>query len=226
LHRVFRGVYAVGHAGLGNKGRWMAAVLACGDGAVLSHRSAAELWGMLKPVSGPVHVTVPGTGGRRKRSGIHLHRSPHIAVTTPARTLRDLRRTAPAKVVRRAIRQAEYDRRPIGDQGHETQGTRSEPERRFLRLCRRYRLPEPEVNVKVGRFTLDFLWRQEGLVVEVDTYRTHGGRQAFEDDRERDAELAARGLEVLRFTDVRIDGEPGAVAQLVRARLNERSLAP
>jgi hypothetical protein len=49
LHQVFRGVYAVGHAGLGSEGRWMAAVLACGDGAALSHRSAAELLKMLAP---------------------------------------------------------------------------------------------------------------------------------------------------------------------------------
>jgi very-short-patch-repair endonuclease len=82
------------------------------------------------------------------------------------------------------------------------------------------------VNVRVGRFTVDFLWREEGLVVETDSYRTHRGRQAFIDDRERDNELAARGLEVLRFTDVRIDNEPVAVAALIRQRLNERSLAP
>jgi very-short-patch-repair endonuclease len=237
LHPIFRGVYAVGHAGLSNEGRWMAAVLACGDGAVLSHRSAAELWGMLKPVGGPVHVTVPRAGGRKQRRGLKLHRSPSltpgattrrlgIRVTTPERTIADLRRSVTPAVLRRAIRQAEYDRRPIGDHGRQTNRTRSDLERRFLRLCRRYRLPEPEVNVKLGRFTVDFLWRQEGFVVETDSYRTHGGQQAFVEDRERDNELAARGLEVLRFADVRIDNEPAAVAALVRARLTARRLAP
>jgi very-short-patch-repair endonuclease len=236
LHRIFRGVYAVGHAGLGNEGRWMAAVLACGPGAALSHQSAAKLWGMLKPEDGLVHVTVPVAGGRRKRPGIRIHRSPHltsavttrhhIAVTTAARTIADLRRTAPPKLVRRAIRQAEYDRLPVGDHGAETARTRSDLERRFLALCRRHHLPEPEVNVKVGRFTVDFLWRHEGLVVETDSYRTHGGSQAFHDDRERDNELVAVGLEVLRFTDVRIENEPAAVAALVSARLNARGLTP
>jgi hypothetical protein len=48
LHRIHRAVYAVGHPQLSDEGRWMAAVLACGDGAVLSHRSAGELWGMLR----------------------------------------------------------------------------------------------------------------------------------------------------------------------------------
>jgi very-short-patch-repair endonuclease len=212
----------------------MAAVLACGDGAVLSHQSAAELWGMLKPAHGPVHVTVPLAGGRRKRTGICIHRSPcltsavttrhfGIRVTTPERTITGLRRAVSPKLLRRAIRQAEYDELEIGDHGKETRRTRSDVESRFLRLCRRYRLPEPEVNVRVGRFTVDFLCRQEGVVVETDSYRAHRGRQAFLDDRERDNELAARGIEVLRFTDLRIDSEPAAVTALVLARLNERS---
>ncbi len=145
-----------------------------------------------------------------------------IAVTPPARTIADPRRTDSPKVVRRAIRQAEYDRLPIGEAGRATGGTRSDLESSFLRLCRRYRLPKPEVNVPIGRFTVDFLWRDQGLVVETDSYHTHGGYQAFLDDRERDNELATRGLEVLRFTDVQVDGEPAAVAAVVRARLAAR----
>src|SRR5215207_3154402 len=58
LHRIHRGVYAVGHAGLSPEGRWMAAVLGCGDGAALSHRSAAELWELIAPSQGAIHVTV------------------------------------------------------------------------------------------------------------------------------------------------------------------------
>ena len=54
LHRVYRGIYAVGHAGLSNEGRWFAAVSACGEGAVLSHRSAAELHGLLSVKPGPI----------------------------------------------------------------------------------------------------------------------------------------------------------------------------
>jgi predicted transcriptional regulator of viral defense system len=59
LHRVFRGVYAVGHRSLTFQGWWMAAVLACGEGAVLSHLSAAMHWGLLKARRGPIDVTVP-----------------------------------------------------------------------------------------------------------------------------------------------------------------------
>lgn len=68
LHRVHRGVYAVGHKGLSNEGTWMAAVLACGEGAALSHRSAAELWRMLPPAGGVPNVTVPTYAGRRRRA--------------------------------------------------------------------------------------------------------------------------------------------------------------
>jgi predicted transcriptional regulator of viral defense system len=118
LHRVHRGVYAVGHPALSNEGRWMAAVVACGERAALSHRSAGELWRLLPVRAGAPHVTVPGTGGRRKRGGIHIHRSAHltdavttyrngIRVTIPARTIADLKRTAPPYEVRKAIRQAE-----------------------------------------------------------------------------------------------------------------------
>jgi predicted transcriptional regulator of viral defense system len=115
LHRIYRGVYAVGHAGLSQEGRWMAAVKACGEGAALSHRSAAELWALLEIRGGPAHVTVPVAGGRARRTGIHVHRSPSlieavrtlrrgVAVATPVRTLTDLRRAGEPAEFRSAIR--------------------------------------------------------------------------------------------------------------------------
>jgi hypothetical protein len=178
LHRVHRGVYAVGHANLSIEGRWMAAVLACGEGAALSHRSAAELWGLLRVRQNAwVHVTVPTDNGRKRQRGIHLHRSPllqsaaltsmrkGIRLTTPARTIADLKRTARDHEVRKAIRQAEILGLPL-DQP--TDGTRSDLERLFLGICRRHRIPKPEVNVRLGPYTVDFRWRNERLVVEVD----------------------------------------------------------
>lgn len=87
LHRLHRGVYAVGHAKLSFEGRCMAAVLAAGDTAVASHQSAAAVWGMLRPHTGPIDVTVPGDAGRRKRRGISVHRSSTlIAAVTTRRT--------------------------------------------------------------------------------------------------------------------------------------------
>lgn len=230
LHRVFRAVYAVGHAGLGKEASWMAAVLACGRGAVLSHRSAAELWALLKPSGGLVHVSVPTPGGRRSRPGLRVHRASSltarqttarngIPVTTPARTLGDLRAELPPWELRQAIREAAFRRLVVDDREGDVEGTRSELELRFLRLCRRQRLPEPEVNARVGRFAVDFLWREQRLVVETDGYRAHRGRQAFEDDRERDNELVARGYQVLRFTRRKVVEDPSGVLALLRARL-------
>ena len=231
LHRVHRGVYAVGHRALSHEGRWMAAVLACGEGAALSHRSAAELWRLLDPRPGPIHVTVPTAAGRKQRQGLSIHRSLHlpiaattrrngIAVTTPARTLGDLRRFEAAGTVRRATRQAEYLGLPLGDTP--TDHTRSELERAFLSLCRRHRLPAPEVNATIGAFTVDFLWRARALVVETDGYAAHRGRQAFEDDRARDRELIRRGFRVLRLTHLQMTQDPAATAAALRTLLRDR----
>lgn len=101
LHRLHRGVYAVGHARLSREGRWLAAVLSFGVGAVLSHVSAAALWGIRHSSSANVHITVPTPGGRHERRGIVVHRSltlgpadveerEAIAVTSVSRTLLDL----------------------------------------------------------------------------------------------------------------------------------------
>lgn len=230
LHRVFRGVYAVGHPGLSNEGRWLAAVLACGGGAALSHRSAAELWGMLPVTQGTIHVAVPARSGRSRRGGVYIHRPLSlplsaltrrngIPVTTPARTIEDLRRTTSARDLRRAIREAEFAGLPLGEQAEGSDHTRSELERRFVHLCARARLPKPEVNVEIAHTTVDFLWPESRLVVETDGYAAHRGRQAFVDDRARDNRLMALGYDVLRFTYRRVMDEPKAVAALVRARL-------
>jgi very-short-patch-repair endonuclease len=174
-------------------------------------------------------VTVPGANGRKRRTGIRLHRSitllpSHctirnaIPVTKPARTLDDLRRVSSAAEYAAALREAEYLRLPIGEQPAADR-TRSELERRFLRLCRRHRLPSPEVNVKVGRVAVDFVWRDRRLVVETDGWRAHGGRLAFEEDRARDVDLKLQGYEVLRFTHRQVTQEPSAVASTLRALL-------
>jgi hypothetical protein len=115
LHHLHVGVYAVGHSRTSAHGRWMAAVLACGPTAVLSHNDAAALWDLIRAHSGAIHVTT----ARRchGRAGIVLHRSnlrpedcterESIPVTTPARTLLDLAETAPHSLLERAIEQAE-----------------------------------------------------------------------------------------------------------------------
>lgn len=204
----------------------------------LSHRSAAVLWGLLPLRPGPIDVTVAGTGGRDRREGIRIHRSrtltPEmvtrhkvIPVTTPARTIADLRRAAKGrhgaispKELRRAVRQAEVLGLSTGAEAL-TERSRSDLELSFLRLCRRHRLPAPEVNVQVDSMEVDFLWRDRRLVVETDGYQYHRGRGAFEDDRDRDLRLRALGFEVVRLTYRQVVDGPDPVAAVLTAMLTE-----
>jgi very-short-patch-repair endonuclease len=187
---------------------------------------------MLEPKRGRVHVTVPNATGRARRNGISLHRSaalPHsqttlrsgIPVTNPPRTLDDLRRLGDEGEYRRALRQAEFRRLPIGER-NDADGTRSGLEARFIAFCRRYHLPRPEVNAKLGPYTVDLLWRAERLVVETDSYRTHGGAVAFEEDRERALWLKTNGYEVVRVTDEMLDTDASTVAASLNAILRKR----
>jgi very-short-patch-repair endonuclease len=128
LHRVHRGVYAVGHPVLTVDGRRVAAVLAAGPGAALSHASAAALWEIRPTSAARIDVTVPSAGGRAKRPGLRIHRAAGlrddeltehraIRVTTVARTLLDLASSMPRRALERALDEAEirdlYDRREL-----------------------------------------------------------------------------------------------------------------
>jgi predicted transcriptional regulator of viral defense system len=153
LHRLHRGVYAVGHSAVPFEGRCAAAVLALGEGAVLSHRSAAELWGMVPRAKGPIHVTLPANGGRKSRDGLIIHRSrtlgpgsiaftAGVRVTTASRTLADLRRGLGNELHQRATRRAiDLGLITRATAGSDAALTRSELERMFLRLVRRHRFP-------------------------------------------------------------------------------------
>jgi very-short-patch-repair endonuclease len=238
LHRVHRGVYAVGHTKLTFEGRCMAAVLALGEGSAVSHRSAAALWRMLPPHAGPIEVIVRGDGGREKRKGIRIHRSSTLSagvsilrdgirITKAARALQDLHRSVPAQVYQRAVRRA-LDLRLIRSEQLESEPdlTRSELERLFLALCRRHRLPRPEVNARVGSHEVDFLWRDRVLIVETDGFGNHGDRSAFERDRARDARLQSEGFRVLRFTYRQIVNGSAQIAGVLRPLLGQSALAP
>jgi predicted transcriptional regulator of viral defense system len=179
LHRIHQGVYAVGHAKLTQEGRYMAAVLACGEGAALSRQSAAAHW-RIADYRGRIVVTAPGRRGRRKGTPFTVRRgalypdevTTHdgIPVTTVSRTLIDL---AGSSTLERAIREAEFHRLfDLGDlerllmrhrnatgtrrlrevvrlAAEERNRTRSDLEDRFLELARRAKLPPPDVNATV-----------------------------------------------------------------------------
>jgi Transcriptional regulator, AbiEi antitoxin/Protein of unknown function (DUF559) len=241
LHRVHHGAYAVGHRGLSQQGIWMAAVLACdrdGRAACLSHRSAAELWGLLSANRGLLDVSVPGGGGRKRRAGIRIHRSTTLApgattrrhripVTKPERTIADLRLTPPnrggadARQLRRAIRQAGVLNLPIGEEDT-LDPTRSDLEVDFLGICRHHGIAAPEVNAFVDDMEVDFLWRPQSVAVETDGYAYHRGRVAFEDDRTRALRLRELGFEVIRLSEVQVEQEPARIAAVLRQALGQR----
>lgn len=116
LHRMHQGVYSVGHRVVSREARWMAAVLACGEGAVLSHRSAAALWGIRNASSRAIEVTTPAKS--RSRVGIHRHfavlpadevtERVGIPVTTVPRTILDLAAVERPEAIESALRQAEF----------------------------------------------------------------------------------------------------------------------
>jgi very-short-patch-repair endonuclease len=246
LLRLHRGVYAVGHRSEIVLGAETAALLACRDGAVLSHHSAAALWGMSPAGTGDglVHITVLGTG-KAQIGGAKLHRTrlldaqdvrihERLPVTSPARTLLDIAELITPRELERALDEAlithvvrpaqilELLARATGRAGRPrlrallarqtgTTRTRSEAEERFLALIRSAQLPEPEVNARVHGYEVDFLWRAERLVVEIDGFSFHSSRAAFERDRQRDARLQAASLRTMRITWFQMENECYAV---------------
>jgi very-short-patch-repair endonuclease len=156
-----------------------------------------------------------------------------LPVTSPARTMLDLAATLPDRDVGYILAQgldkrlltepvlADVIRRAGGHHGAQAlaramsrmRGVKveSRKELRLLELIRAADLPVPETQGAVLGFRADLIWRDLRLVVEVDTFGTHGGRAAFERDRVRDAKLEAAAYTVIRFTDIQIEREPYAV---------------
>jgi hypothetical protein len=243
LHRIHLGVYAVGHTVPNRNARYLAAVLAAGDGAALSHRSAAILWGIHRSDAARIDVTVPRTCGFRSTKAIAVHRprlppavTTHagIRVTTPGRTLQDLAIAVPRRTLEKAAEMAEALRLDVTlDPDHPGAArlarvlerhdlhstTRSLLEDDFLALCERHGIPRPLVNTYVEGLEVDFVWPNERLIVETDSRTYHGTAEAFERDRARDARLKAAGWRVVRFTRRQVHLEDDSVAELVRLLL-------
>jgi Protein of unknown function (DUF559)/Transcriptional regulator, AbiEi antitoxin len=241
LHRLHRGVYALGHRMLTIEGRWMAAVLAAGPGAALSHASAAAAWD-LRPSAGVIDVSMPTRAGRDRRRGLRIHRRAAlrpadvtvrrgIPVTTPARTIVDLARSLRGRQLEQLVDLA--DQRGLIDFQHlraansaslqavlqrdSSAPTRSELEERFLGLCDAHGIPRPQTNTLVEGIEVDFVWRDRRVIVEVDGYAHHRSPSAFERDRERDVTLTTKGWRVLRFTWTQVSRRAAWVAAAIRA---------
>ena len=241
LHRVYQGVYAVGRRELTREGKWMAAVLACGESAVLSHDSAAAHWGIATPPAIPVHVSV--LEDRRSRDDIRVHRRStlkttthrRIPITTVAQTLIDIAQTWSTSDLEQAVGEADLRGR-IGVRALQTAAinagragaalravidratfrvTQSELEREFLRLVAEAGLPLPETQRQFGEHRVDFWWSELGLVVEADGGNFHRTSAQQTNDRRREHAHLRAGRTPMRVTHWQIFHEPAETAALL-----------
>ena len=252
-HRIERGqlfvewpgVYRVGRRELDRDGRFMAAILACGPGAILSHESAAALWGIRNGGAHVIHISIPATRRVRLR-GIHTHRrNPMPAATTirsiplsqPLFTLVDLAATLRTDPLEAAINEADrlglidadriepelatIARYPGGVKLRKTleryTRTDSNLERRFLGLVRKAGLPLPATQERIGRGRVDFHWPKLRLVVETDGLTYHRTPMQQLEDRRRDQAHTAAGRTQLRFANFQIRHSPDEVVAVLRA---------
>jgi len=222
----------------------MAAVLACGPDAVLSHQSAAALWRIVPRWPSQPEVTTPT---KHRRPGIHIHRSPQadatthygIRVTTPLRTLVDLADVLKANHLTRALNEAQvlrlvtaaelttlltrYPGRRTSQLTPEQGVSRSHLEDAFTRFLKRHDLPLPERNQQIAGHEVDAVYRQQRLVIELDSRQFHTTPNAFERDRDRDADLLNAGFSTLRITDHRLKHHAPNEAQRLKDILRSRT---
>ncbi len=245
---VHRGIYRVGHIAPGRESRYMAAVLACGDGAVLSGLAAAHLLGLIK---GP--PPEPEVTARRDRQvpGVHTRRSRNldprdstvwlgIPVTNVPRTLVALAARLSPEHLARAFHEAGVRHHTRPEQVEavlaclpnatgaatlravlrgETKVTLSRMESRFVELLAERGLQLPEINRPAGTKHVDCRWPAARLTVELDSYRYHRSRHAWEQDRLREREARARGDEFRRYTWADVTEDSGAMLDELRELL-------
>lgn len=228
LIREYRGVYRVGHRAPSTAASYLAAVRACGDGALLSGLAAAHLLGLIKGPAPPPEVT---TRSNRRMPGIIIHRCrrttrartiwdsvpvtavPEILVDVAARlSIEELARTCHEARVRFRTTPAQVEaalaRRPrtagAADLRRVLRGdvhlTLSKLERCFVAHLREHNRLLPETNKPAGGRYVDCRWPSLKLTVELDSYTFHGSRHAWEQDRRREREARARGDDFRRYT--------------------------
>ena len=222
-----RGVYRVGHRAPSIEAAYMAAVLACGEGAALSGRAAAHLHGLIKvrppppEVTAPTERRVPGIRTRRSRLDERdATRQRGIPLTTVPRTLVDLAAVLDGDDLARAAHEAgvRYRTTPAQVKAVLARTPRapgaaklrwvmegapvslSKLEKRFLDLLRSAGLPLPQTNRPAGGHRVDCRWPEYRLTVELDSYRFHNSRYASEQDRRREREARGRGDDYRRYT--------------------------
>ncbi len=243
--QTFRGVYALGYRRRSPREHAHAAVLACGERAVLSHDSAAALYGLRSWPRVP-EVTCPTA---HRRPGIRIHRSRTltraqitsqygIRVTTAARAIADIaHRLTDAQLIH-----AVGDARRAGHLGptelERLTGSSVRIARlidpgqapsdsmfmaTFLVFVARHRLPAPLIEQRFHGFRVDAMYPSQRLIVELDSYEFHRDRDRFENDRRRDAVALGHGYVTFRITWERLTQEPVTLAAQLRAILTARA---
>jgi hypothetical protein len=245
LHRIHRGVYAVGHPGLSWEGQCLAAVLACGVGSALSHLAAAKLL-QVSRFAAPLIAVV--TASKRRPDRVEVHRGTlhardvtserNIPVTCVARTLVDLTDVLTAHQLANVIHEAAFRGRFIESATRDAMARANG--RRNLHVLEQAialhrggsagtksgledaflaRLPKwaapPRVNTSLLDMEVDFHWPRERLVVEVDG-SGHGRPRTQREDEARQRKLEEAGYAVLRVTD------PGSEMAHVELSLTRR----
>lgn len=244
LTRVHAGVYALGHPQHSPPARAMAAVLACGNRAVLSHDSAAALWGVRTWPRVP-EVTC---ALEKRRPGIRTHRTAtltstdvrrerNIRVTSPSRTILDIQTRLTDDQLTRAVNDLRLaghlkatELRRLLAASHRIKDlidphqapTRSRMEDDFLAFTRKHGLPCPRLNVKLFGHEVDALFEREKLIVELDSWTHHKERRDFENDRERDARAAEHGYQTVRVTWERLHDDATEEAARLHRILQRR----
>jgi very-short-patch-repair endonuclease len=239
----YRGVYRVGHTAPSLEATYLAAVRACGADAALSGKAAAFLYKLIRGPEPRPEVTtrsqkrVPGVTTRRSRT-VEMVTYRGIPVTTVARTLVELASTLSLDDLARACHEAGVKYRTTPGQVEDALARRpktkgaaklrkilrgdthvslSQLERRFLDLLRGERLVLPETNRVVDGRRVDCRWPEQRLTVEIDGYRYHHSRHAWEQDRRREREARARGDDFRRYTYGDVFESPGAMLAELRA---------
>jgi very-short-patch-repair endonuclease len=224
LRRMHRGVYIVG-ALESELTAPTAALAAYGPRAVISHRTAATIWGLLPPrPADPIHITLLNAN-RRSRPGVRVHRAQQTQVrrrhglrlTSPAQTLADLEPNELERAYNEALVLGLTTHQEVRDHAARSPAlravvedspgmTRSRMERQLRALIRSAGLPTPQSNVQVAGHEVDLYWPEHRLAVEFDGWNTHSSRSAFEHDRLKDAALQLAGERVLRVTGRQLAG--------------------
>jgi hypothetical protein len=247
----YRGVYRVGHCAPSVEAMYVAAVFACGEGAALCRRAGAHLLGLLKgaaPAPEVITLTERRIEGIRTRRVRRLDRRDVIVVrgirvTSVARTLVDLaaalsihelaqacheagvRYKATPRQVEAALKRysnAPGQRNLRAIMRGDVQVTLSKLERAFLSLLRKAGLPLPQTNRVAGGRRVDCRWPDLGVTVELDSYRFHNSRHAWERDRQRERAARARRDRFERYTWADVVERPAATERDLRRLLEAK----